>query len=189
MVDKARAFQRCVVHETVIRLVAKGEASAATLSTLTKLLAETLSSSRTSPIMDAAITEVMDVAAFVRALVDPGAVISLADINKICLAKTGIRQLICQAATQQAHFKKQLVQLRQCVTSLGVLKPELDDTLKKLNAEPSTAVIVAALNRIPVWQDSLRPGAHHMLSDSKLSVSMSSALVLWSCGDLWGACQ
>ena len=164
--ERARAFQRCVVHETLVRYISLGAQSAPTLQALSMELIKKFASCTASAIMEAAIGEVLEIAGLILALVDPSFEITLANVNKVCQAKTGSRQLVFQAVTLQPHYKKQLIALRQSVTSLGVLQPEINDALKMMKEDPSAANIAKCLARVPVWQDSLRAGAQRCKENS-----------------------
>ena len=159
-VERAKHFQRAVVQETLVRLMAKGAEAAGIIGQLcTRLRDHIQSVARTlKPVAKAACMEVDHGCQMIQMLVG----IAPPDqkvMSSLMSNKVGAKMNFKLGILQNPYWCDLEKKCQGLASALMSLKPEVDKAEAEASCMPLDDLVGRVVPRLPIWRDSLRPGA------------------------------
>ena len=162
--ERAKLFQRMVVNESYVRVVALGQDGAAALSAMTEAVLQLVATIEAScddesrEMLEVACQEVRIVTRCLRMLLglEPAETAVLDDVYS---SKQGCKQGVKNAVLRQSFYRAGETKAREvCVANLTLL-PELQRVQKELTTEfVGLDRCVAISKRLAVWKEGLLEG-------------------------------
>ena len=161
-VEKARVFQRKVLNDRIIPLMAQAQHLEARLriNNLAAAIAkwedavEEEGAVLTSTLHDASL-----IARFLMLLISEDIPQNLDALDPISNATTGILSLVKEAAWQCKWLKDRASGLRRTSMALTTMVPEMQDAVQKLDASADEAQLRSCISKLPAWENALPEGS------------------------------
>ena len=169
--EHARSFQRSVVHETVLPLLAKGPPALGVIAALAQVLYEPLLEIEdVSEFLEKVVTDVQSILACILTL--SGKMVRSADVDKVMGARTpGVLLRVAQAINAAPCWSGKYSTYLRLATATQQHGPLLQATIEQLKQEnPEMSVISDAVHKLPCWRDALAAGSLHLLMAFACSV-------------------
>ena len=170
--DQATVVTQLVVSLTFLPLMRHGSSFTETLATLASGLLDKEKGlalrepGEADPVLVIAISEILEIASFMCLLCDDTASIENVEkvVDSVMSATAGVKQTMKRSVLQCNSFKIRAGNIKQSCQAELTIRPEMDAWKQRFESEGTAAVLEEGLAKVPLWQDKLRGGLHHMLS-------------------------